>query len=192
MLLLDHCAFLDKLRENPADTDGWLVYADWLDEQNDPTGAFVRYSLDFSACRVPVEPRFAHVQRFHDLASRALAESCELMGEYLSGLPLRLQVCETCLVGHEPPRDMFGYPRTFVFVAVLAGRLVRGTWLRSIDGTWRPSREVLCMELGRKAIDVADVRTTTSAVGLWYLGHHNILDGTILVESPPPELDING
>ena len=189
MLLLDHFAFLDKLRENPADLFGWLVYADWLDEQDDPTGAFVRHALDFTAGRVPIEPRSAHVRRFHELAPRAHAETCELMGEYLSSLPLRLQVCETCLVGHEPPRDMFGYPRTYVFVAVLAGRLVRGTWLRSANGTWRPSRELLGMELGRKAIDVADVRSATSVVGLWYLGHHDLPNGTILVEGVPPELD---
>ncbi|MBN9122023.1 MAG: TIGR02996 domain-containing protein [Planctomycetes bacterium] len=190
MLLLDHLAFLDKIRENPADLAAWLVYADWLDEQDDPTGTFVRFSLDFTAGRVPVRAHSGHVKRLHALAARAHAETRGLMGVYRTGLPLRLQVCETALVGHERARDMFGYPRTFVFVAVLSGRLVRGMWLRAEDETWRPDRPVLGMALDRKAIDIVDAGTTSGTVSLYYLNHHKIPDGTILVEGPPPELDV--
>ena len=184
MLLLDHFAFLDKLRENPADLAGWLVYADWLDEQDDPTGAFVRHALDFTAGAL-FEPESAHATHFYGLASRAHRATRKLLGAYRSSLPLRLQVCNSFRIGHNPPREMFGYERTIIFVAVLAGRVSRGMWLRSEDGTWRPSRPLQGLERSLKAIDSVDAGTATGTVGLFYLGHHNLPDGTILVEGSP-------
>lgn len=189
MLLLDHCSFLDKLRESPADVANWLVYADWLDERDDPTGAFVRYALEFTAGAVPPEPNQNHVVRLHDLAAGADPATRELMAAHRSARPLRLQVCDCIRIGHHPPRDMFGYPRTVVMVAVLAGRLVRGTWLRSEDGAWRPHRPVLGMEVFMKTIEQVDAGTAPVAVGLFYYGHHHIPAGTALVEGVPPELD---
>lgn len=184
MLLLDHFAFLDKLRENPADLTGWLVYADWLDEQDDPTGAFVRHALDFTAGAVAPEENYAHLAQLNELAERANPATRELMAEYRSNLPLRLQVCDCVRVGHHPPRDMFGYARTVVMVAVLAGRLVRGTWLRSEDRSWRPARPVLALEVFMKTLERVDAGTAPGAVGLFYLGHHGLPTGTILVEAP--------
>jgi len=189
---LDHSDFLNKLRENPADGAGWLVYADWLDEQDDPTGAYVRLALEFTAGRVPVEPHFAHSQRLYGLAPRIHQPTRELLGEYRDRLPLRLQVCESLKIGHNPPREMFGYARTIVIVAVLSGRLVRGTWLRSECGTWRPAKPVLGMEVFMKTIERVDAGTATCPVGVFYLGHHNLAHGTMLVEGVPPELDIGG
>jgi uncharacterized protein (TIGR02996 family) len=188
MLLLDHFAFLDKVRENPADVTGWLVYADWLDEQDDPTGAFVRHALDFTAGDVPPEENCAHITRFHELAARANPATRELMAEYRSNLPLRLQVCDCLRIGHHPPRDMFGYARTVVIVAVLTGRLVRGAWLRSEDRTWRPSRPLQGLEVFMKVIERVDAGTAPGAVGLFYLGHHDLPTGAIIVEAP--ELDV--
>lgn len=192
MLLLDHGAFLDKLRENPADTVGWLVYADWLDEQDDPTGEFVRLSLDFTAGRVPIEPHFAHLTRFDELAKRADPTTRELMAEYRSNLPLRLQVSDCIRVGHNPPRDMFGYARTVILVAVLSGRLTVGTYVRSEDDTWQPSRPVVGLEVFMKVIERAEAGRAPSAVGLFYFGHHSLPAGTILVEGEAPELDLVG
>ena len=189
MLLLDHGAFLDKLRENPADLTCWLVYADWLDERNDPTGPFVRRALDFTAGRVPFEENYAHIARLNDLAKRADPATRELMAEYRSNLPLRLQVCECVRVGHHPPRDTFVYARTVVIVGVLSGRLVRGTWLRSEDRSWRPSRPVQGMEAFMKTLDRVDAGTAPGAIGLFYLGHHDLPNGTILVEAPEPAAD---
>ena len=192
LALLDHCAFLDKLRENPADTTAWLVYADWLDEQDDPTGTYIRLALEFTAGRVPVERDGAHTAPLYELAGRAHGPTRKLLSAYRSALPLRLQVCNSFRLGHNPPRDMFGYERTIVFVAVLAGRLARGAWLRSEDGTWHPSRPLQGLERSMKAIDSADAGTATCAVGLFYLGHHDLPDGTILVDGPPPECDLIG
>src|SRR5215210_3632250 len=38
----DDRAFLDALRADPSDTARWLVYADWLDDRNDPRGEYIR------------------------------------------------------------------------------------------------------------------------------------------------------
>src|SRR5262245_50515711 len=41
----DEKAFLDAIRTNPDDDTTRLVYADWLDEIDDPRGRFVRLHL---------------------------------------------------------------------------------------------------------------------------------------------------
>ncbi len=189
---LAHSDFLNRLRDNPADRDGWLVYADWLDERDDPTGAFVRLSLEFTAGRVPVEPHAAHAQRLYGLAPHVHRETRDLLAEYRNRLPLRLQVCDCLKIGHEPPREMFGYARTIIIAAVLSGRLARGTWLRSECRTWRPARPVLGMEVFMKVIEHVDAGSASCPVGLFYLGHHDLATGTILVEGVPPELDAPG
>src|SRR5690349_11303648 len=38
----DEAAFLKALRDNPADDTARLVYANWLDERNDPRAEFIR------------------------------------------------------------------------------------------------------------------------------------------------------
>jgi uncharacterized protein (TIGR02996 family) len=38
----DDRAFLDHIAADPADTARWLVYADWLDDHNDPRGEYIR------------------------------------------------------------------------------------------------------------------------------------------------------
>jgi uncharacterized protein (TIGR02996 family) len=189
MLLLDHGAFLDKLRDDPADVTNWLVYADWLTEQDDPTAEFVRLSLDFTAGRVPIEPHYAHITRLNALAKRADPATRELMAEYRSNLPLRLQVYECIRVGHNPPRDIFGFERTHVMVAILSGRLALGTWLRSEDGAWQPTRPVRGMEVLMKHVERVEAGRAPTAVGLYYLDHHALPVGAILVEGRAPELD---
>ena len=37
--------FLTRIREQPDDDGPRLIYADWLDEQNDPRGEFIRTQL---------------------------------------------------------------------------------------------------------------------------------------------------
>jgi uncharacterized protein (TIGR02996 family) len=44
----DEAAFLKALRDNPADDTVRLVYADWLDERDDPRAKFVRMRQQFS------------------------------------------------------------------------------------------------------------------------------------------------
>lgn len=191
-MTLDHSDFLNKLRDNPADLSGWLVYADWLDERDDPTGTYVRLALEFTAGRVPVEPHYSHAQRLYALAPRAHTPTRELLGEYRDRLPLRLQVCDCLKIGHNPPREMFGYARTIIIVAVLSGRLALRTWLRSECGAWRPSRPVNGMEVFMKTLEQVDAGSAVSPVGLFYLGHHDLAPGTILVEGTPAELDAPG
>src|SRR5436190_19492867 len=44
----DAAAFLKALRDNPADDTARLVYADWLDERNDPRAEFIRLRQRFA------------------------------------------------------------------------------------------------------------------------------------------------
>src|SRR5687767_7887886 len=117
----DHAAFLSRLRETPGDETAWLVYADWLDERDDPTGAFVRLSLDFTLGRVRPERDDAHVTRFSELFTTAHPETRDLLAERRSRLPLRFLVGYGILIGEDPPREMFGYARTIVVGTLLTG-----------------------------------------------------------------------
>jgi uncharacterized protein (TIGR02996 family) len=42
-------AFLDALLADPADDARWLVYADWLDDHNDPRAEYIRLVTDLAA-----------------------------------------------------------------------------------------------------------------------------------------------
>jgi uncharacterized protein (TIGR02996 family) len=52
---MDEDAFLIALRNNPNDETTRLVYADWLDERNDPRGAFIRLEQEYLA--LPIKDR---------------------------------------------------------------------------------------------------------------------------------------
>ncbi len=45
----DQDGFLSAIRADPADDTTRLVYADWLDERDDPRGDFVRLHLALRA-----------------------------------------------------------------------------------------------------------------------------------------------
>ena len=40
--------FLDEIIENPNDDDARLIYADWLEEQGDPRGEFIRVQCELA------------------------------------------------------------------------------------------------------------------------------------------------
>jgi uncharacterized protein (TIGR02996 family) len=54
----DDKAFLRTILSNPAELTGWLVYADWLDERDDPRAEFVRLQARRS------EPGLSQTERF--------------------------------------------------------------------------------------------------------------------------------
>src|SRR5262245_37130005 len=49
--------FLQTVLENPADDGARLVYADWLEEQGDPRGEFIRVQIELTRLK-PGEPTF--------------------------------------------------------------------------------------------------------------------------------------
>jgi uncharacterized protein (TIGR02996 family) len=50
-LMTQHEAFLEHLRAHPEDDVTRLVYADWLDEQDDPRGRYLRLELELARLR---------------------------------------------------------------------------------------------------------------------------------------------
>ena len=54
--------FLQTVLENPADDGARLVYADWLEEQGDPRGEFIRVQIELAKLK-PGDP---NVERLTD------------------------------------------------------------------------------------------------------------------------------
>jgi uncharacterized protein (TIGR02996 family) len=104
--------FLDVLRGTPTDLVTWLVYADWLDERDDPTGSFVRLSLELTAGRVEMADLGTRLDDFEKLYDLSHAETRELLATYRSTLPTRFRVLDTLHIGHDPPREMFADARS--------------------------------------------------------------------------------
>ncbi|MBN9120581.1 MAG: TIGR02996 domain-containing protein [Planctomycetes bacterium] len=51
----DRLAFLRAIRANPDDDTARLVFADWLDEHNDPLGEFIRVQIELEPIRYRVD-----------------------------------------------------------------------------------------------------------------------------------------
>src|SRR5882672_259803 len=70
--MLDRDAFLRTIRERPDDDGPRLVYADWLEEQGDPRGAFIRIQCELAKLppwhsrRPALEEREADLLAVHD------------------------------------------------------------------------------------------------------------------------------
>lgn len=63
----DDRAFLRTILSNPAELTGWLVYADWLDEHDDPRAAFIRLELKRLAPETTQTERFGIVAELEEL-----------------------------------------------------------------------------------------------------------------------------
>lgn len=188
---MDHFSFLDRLRENPADVAGWLVYADWLDEQDDPTGAFVRLSVAFTVGRIEGDPEDS-AGRLDSLLRTAHPETRELLAGWRGALPLRFLATDHFMGGEDPPREMFGYARTFINGVILTGRVQVGTRVMSEDGTWRPRPPVQGVDLFAKTLPAAVAGREPHAVSLFLTGHWPVPRGTIIVEAPTAALAASG
>jgi uncharacterized protein (TIGR02996 family) len=63
----DDKAFLRTILSNPAELTGWLVYADWLDERDDPRAEFVRLQARRSDAGLTQTERFGVEGRLEEL-----------------------------------------------------------------------------------------------------------------------------
>jgi uncharacterized protein (TIGR02996 family) len=66
-----HEEFLAALRDSPNDNVARLVYADWLDEQDDPLAEFLRLEVRLAAGDLPDDERRAMMNRLAELGRRA-------------------------------------------------------------------------------------------------------------------------
>src|SRR5262245_58442703 len=105
-------AFLGRLGEQPGDLTTWLVFADWLDERDDPAGAFIRLSLDLTAGRVVPEETQRRIEEYEKLFAATPEDVREAMARYRSSLPARFRVADILRIGKDPPEEMGGYART--------------------------------------------------------------------------------
>jgi uncharacterized protein (TIGR02996 family) len=60
-------SFLTILRKNPWDDVTRLVYADWLDEHDDPRGEYLRLVCELGSLAGDAEQRQAVIQRLYEL-----------------------------------------------------------------------------------------------------------------------------
>jgi uncharacterized protein (TIGR02996 family) len=176
--------FLAALKENPADLPTWLVYADWLEEQADPTGSFIRLSLALTAGTIPAGDAETWVQEFEKLYGASEPETRELLASYRSSLPARFRVLSTFFIGEDPPREMFGYARTVAVGFLETGRVKPGMNLgvgTYADGRPRALQTILVFN--RDLEEMAAGREPIQA-GLGWLGHLKIEPGSVLTEVP--------
>jgi uncharacterized protein (TIGR02996 family) len=124
--------FLAALRHDPTDVATWQIFADFLEEQGDPTCEFIRLSLDLTVGRTPHGSAEASISRFETLLPLALQEARLLLASYRCGLPVRFRVMDTFQMGDDPPPDMFAYERTVAVGYLEAGALTPGmeSWRR--------------------------------------------------------------
>lgn len=66
----DDKAFLRTILSNPAELTAWLVYADWLDEHDDPRAEFVRLQAQRSDATLTPTERHGVEGRLGDLTPR--------------------------------------------------------------------------------------------------------------------------
>jgi uncharacterized protein (TIGR02996 family) len=66
--LVTHDAFVRHIRETPDDDGLRLIYADWLEERNDPRAAFLRVEAELAALPKDDERRTALQARLREMA----------------------------------------------------------------------------------------------------------------------------
>jgi uncharacterized protein (TIGR02996 family) len=71
----DRLAFLRAIRKNPDDDTARLVFADWLDEHDDPLGEFIRVQIELEPIRCRIDnPRALEL---HKREEELLDEHCD-------------------------------------------------------------------------------------------------------------------
>lgn len=60
-------AFIHTITENPAELTGWLAYADWLDERDDPRAEFIRLEVRRGELPADAPERPENEQQLRDL-----------------------------------------------------------------------------------------------------------------------------
>jgi uncharacterized protein (TIGR02996 family) len=61
--MVEAAAFLEAIRADPADDTTRLVFADWLDERDDPLGEFIRLQMELEPLRRPCPEPAAELER---------------------------------------------------------------------------------------------------------------------------------
>jgi uncharacterized protein (TIGR02996 family) len=136
----DHDAFLRAIRADPDDDTGWLVYADWLDERDDPRGSYVRAYVDWRQAPRDADEFGQLTARLDRLREAVNAQWLALLHgsvqpDDLAGVMAlaRLNGLLECLAWVERGFDRVGHP-VCTFKATLAPRaapvevLLAGTW----------------------------------------------------------------
>ena len=113
----DEDSFLAAIRQTPADDVARLVFADWLDEQEDTAcklkAEFIRLELRMAEGRIGFEQALPHVQRyarigFHPVPEHVVFRELALLGN-LRGLRFQfLQTHDIRLVALDPFAKLCG------------------------------------------------------------------------------------
>jgi uncharacterized protein (TIGR02996 family) len=184
--------FLARLREDPDDRTTWLVYADWLDDHDDPTGRFIRLSLELTGGAYPIEEAEALIGQFEKLYAISHPETRQAMADYRSALPVRFRVLSKILIGENPPREMFDYARTVAIGFLEAGRLKPGAILDVPPYPDGQSRVLLGIDTFYRIQEELVAGSEPIQAGLCWLGHLNLEPGRLLREAPRPAVNTEG
>ncbi|MCE9560479.1 MAG: TIGR02996 domain-containing protein, partial [Planctomycetes bacterium] len=60
-------AFIRAILNNPAELTGWLAYADWLDERDDPRAEFIRLEMKRLDPNITQAERFGVIAELEDI-----------------------------------------------------------------------------------------------------------------------------
>ncbi len=116
----DDDAFVAAIQASPDDAVLRLVYADWLDEHDDPRGTLLRLELELFQ-RTPADPDYATLRRqFEDLDATI-------------DIAWRIAVCR---LPHEPPIEPLPAPPVLDFFDDYIQQLVEVEVPRIRAGTW--------------------------------------------------------
>jgi len=67
MFTAEDRSFIRAILANPAELTAWLVYADWLDERDDPRAEFIRLEVKRTAHDTTQTERFGIIAQLEDL-----------------------------------------------------------------------------------------------------------------------------
>lgn len=122
----DDVAFLNALAIDPADEAPWLIYADWLEENDPRRGEYVRLLVGL------ISPTFS-LPMIDEYRTKLAVLRPEMPDEWrerlveLRGLaPLRCKVERVFRIGNIPPREMFDRAMSFLEVSLLSGTVKFG------------------------------------------------------------------
>ena len=89
---MSHASFLDDILANPTDDAARLVYAEWLEEQSNPRGEFIRLQIERAQQPIGSPDAIASLQRERQLLRKHGKAWAGSIAKDLQQLPLLARI----------------------------------------------------------------------------------------------------
>jgi uncharacterized protein (TIGR02996 family) len=142
---MEQQALLNAIRANPDDRTARLVYADWLDEHDDPLAEYVRVECELAACAFGTPEWHRTIDRLFTVCDRVdknlggweFAEDAERIARRPRGMTFNPPIPETNLIEFEKRHGITlpGEYRAFLLRVGNGGTYFRNRELRRFDHT---------------------------------------------------------